>query len=572
MAILDAPTFAFDQRLFNLFNPSGRPDSDFANYYDLIPDYLGLAYTPDGVGGAGQYRYWNFLGQVPPHPEGIGYGETIDLVGIWVDPSTIDFSSLTNTSSNPNDDQMLWRLTGGGRNIFEFSAAAATANNADDTLFLAYALILDDTFNLSGLNDYAIGFGGNDTMNGVAGNDSLMGHVGADMLSGGTGNDVFIYTEASHSTLSSMDTITDYERGDAIELRGSQGLSSAVVSYQGTVADTISFISSTKPTNTVYFFTDGAVLNPAWYTYVKGAGTGGVSFDGTLIKINSNDTTAPFVIGVPVLTSAASYTLTSAQQDLTFVGNGTFVGTGNALDNKIIGGIGNDALYGLEGDDTLDGGVGGDTMEGGLGNDTYIVSVFNTFADYDTIVELPDQGIDEILIANDSYQLPDNVEYLTLVENTRQFLVSLHGNSLNNRITGANNALVEDYLNGGDGDDTLYGQDGVDWLAGGAGNDFLVGGEGDDLFEPNSGSDYILGGNGNDTISYTSGQHRIVGGNGVDTLRFSQIEYATFVSVDLYKSESWVYDLSQGISTQLSTVIEVENLTGTLGADFYFYG
>jgi len=48
-------------------------------------------------------------------------------------------------------------------------------------------------------------------------------------------------------------------------------------------------------------------------------------------------------------------------------------GTGNALDNAIIGNGGNNILSGLAGNDLLDGGLGADTMLGGAGNDTYVV-------------------------------------------------------------------------------------------------------------------------------------------------------------------------------------------------------
>jgi Ca2+-binding RTX toxin-like protein len=565
MAILDAPTYAFDQRLFNLYNPSGRPDSDFSpGSRDLVPYFQGFAYTPDVITeGASRSRYWHFLGNAPSHTE--GDGETITIVGVWADPNTIDSSYLTNTSSNPNDDQMLWRLTGGGRNIFDLQDAAISPSNADDTLFLANALVSADTFNLSGLNDYAIGYAGNDTMNGGAGNDSLMGHLGADELSGGADNDVFIYLDASHSTLSNMDTITDYEQGDSIELRGSQGLSAATALYQGTVASTVSSISSNGQTNTIYFFTD----NTDRYIYVKGAGTG-VSFDGTLIKVNSTDATVPLVIGSRIFTTAAIFTLAPAQQDVSYIGNGTFVGTGNALDNRIVGGIGNDVLYGLGGNDTLEGGLGRDNMEGGAGNDTYVVTIYDDIVDDDTIVELPNQGIDEVLIANGSYQLPDNVEHLTLVENTRTDRISLFGNSLNNRMTGTNHPAGE-YLNGGDGDDTLNGLDGHDSLVGGAGNDALLGGDGDDLLEPNSGGGFAFGENGNDTIIYTSGELAIVGGDGVDTIDFRLAIFPLFIAVDLNEFVSNAF-LNGLMNPDSSRVVEVENLIGNSIAMNIFYG
>jgi serralysin len=78
---------------------------------------------------------------------------------------------------------------------------------------------------LSGLggNDVLIDFGGNDSLNGGAGNDSLTAGDGADLLNGGAGNDRlsggrgvdrFVFEDAG------TDTITDYDRGEKIDLSG----------------------------------------------------------------------------------------------------------------------------------------------------------------------------------------------------------------------------------------------------------------------------------------------------------------------------------------------------------------
>ncbi len=70
-----------------------------------------------------------------------------------------------------------------------------------------------------------------------------------------------------------------------------------------------------------------------------------------------------------VETTLTTYTLGAHVENLSYLGTGAFTGTGNALDNVIIGGTGNDQLSGLDGDDTLRGGNGDDTLTGGTGND-----------------------------------------------------------------------------------------------------------------------------------------------------------------------------------------------------------
>ncbi|QTH11118.1 calcium-binding protein, partial [Vibrio fluvialis] len=55
----------------------------------------------------------------------------------------------------------------------------------------------------------------------------------------------------------------------------------------------------------------------------------------------------------------------------------------------------------------------------------------------------------------------------------------------------------DDILNGGDGNDILYGQGGDDTLNGGAGNDILIGGYGNDILTGGDGDDlFVFGGEG----------------------------------------------------------------------------
>lgn len=59
-------------------------------------------------------------------------------------------------------------------------------------------------------------------------------------------------------------------------------------------------------------------------------------------------------------------------------------------------------------------------------------------------------------------------------------------------------------LNGGTGEDILYGYDGGDTLNGGADNDVLFGGLGDDTLAGDGGNDYLRGGLGNDTFIFAA--------------------------------------------------------------------
>src|SRR5262249_38511167 len=79
-------------------------------------------------------------------------------------------------------------------------------------------------------------------------------------------------------------------------------------------------------------------------------------------------------------------------------------------------GVGVLHVLGTLGADELTG-TGAGVLEGGAGNDTYYAK------SSDTIVELPNQGVDQVL-STDSITLSDNVENLTLLDaatNTQTF-------------------------------------------------------------------------------------------------------------------------------------------------------
>jgi uncharacterized repeat protein (TIGR01451 family) len=71
----------------------------------------------------------------------------------------------------------------------------------------------------------------------------------------------------------------------------------------------------------------------------------------------------------------------------------------------------------------------------------------------------------------------------------------------------------DDYLNGGNGADILYGNGGNDTLLGGNGADVLWGGDGDDLLNGGNGNDILNGGAGNDIFVLSRN------GNGTDTIQ-----------------------------------------------------
>lgn len=142
-------------------------------------------------------------------------------------------------------------------------------------------------------------------------------------------------------------------------------------------------------------------------------------------------------------------------------------------DDVLLGLDGDDELYGGAGKDVLDGGPGADELAGGPDSDVYVVE-----EEGDRVVEGPgdaEGALDEIRTSLERYELPANVERLTLLPGAGTGI----GNDGPNILTG--NAEIN-LLVGGLGRDELYGLGGADDLDGGRGADLLVGGPGDDIY------------------------------------------------------------------------------------------
>jgi serralysin len=207
--------------------------------------------------------------------------------------------------------------------------------------------------------------------------------------------------------------------------------------------------------------------------------------------------------GIDKINASIHYTLNdySEVENLTLTGKANLKGTGNTLDNTIMGNVGNnmlkggdgkDTLKGVDGNDTLDGGAGNDSLVGGMGDDTYTVD-----SSADTIVEVANEGSDTVE-TNATYTLDENasIENLTL---TGTADINGTGSSIANKIMG--NA-GNNHLKGMAGNDTIKGAAGNDTLDGGAGTDSLVGEMGDDTYKVDDSSDVIVeaANEGSDTV------------------------------------------------------------------------
>jgi hypothetical protein len=143
------------------------------------------------------------------------------------------------------------------------------------------------------------------------------------------------------------------------------------------------------------------------------------------------------------------YTLGNHLENLT-LGGSAATGTGNELDNVLIGNGSANTLTGHAGNDTLDGGSGNDTMIGGAGDDTYIVAQGS-----DVTTEDSGNGVDTVQ-ASVTHILSANIERLLLTSTSS---INGTGNELANYIAGNAQANT---LTGLLGDDALVGGNGAD--------------------------------------------------------------------------------------------------------------
>jgi hypothetical protein len=234
-----------------------------------------------------------------------------------------------------------------------------------------------------GLSEVIMGYGGNDKITAGFGDDDIYGGTGNDFIRAGQGNDLIVGGDG-HDVL-------DGQAG-ADTMQGGAG-------------------------NDVYYIDNaGDVISEA----------GGNGYD----KVRST----------------LSHTLGEGFEELVLIaGSAATSGTGNDLNNRIVGNANANVLTGAGGADHLTGGHGDDRLFGGLGNDI------------------------------------------------------LYGGAGNDQLYGGDGS---DKLYGGAGGDALFGGVGRDTLVAGSDGDQLTGGAGNDLFSGGLGADvfHFVAGDGRDVI------------------------------------------------------------------------
>jgi Ca2+-binding RTX toxin-like protein len=372
-------------------------------------------------------------------------------------------------------------------------------------------------------DDLIFGLAGDDTLQGGAGADWLNGGIGADKLAGGEGDDVYVIDSLADSVIE--DAAGGIDRIETALQLTDATLFADVENFTFTGGKAVTFAGSDAGNWIV-----GTAANDALSgligddTLIGGKGAdllaGGAGGDIYYVDNAKDIVDESGGDGIDRVVSSLSFslaengaTLLGELEELELTGKANISGTGNALQNVILGnaganrldgaagedslfgGAGNDTLIGGAGlsNDDLNGGAGADSMDGGEGNDYYRV---------DNSRDRASELYDDAAGGNDMVE--------SLVSHTLGFGIELLLLTGTAKINGAGNAQ----------DNIMFGNQSANRLLGLSGGDALVGNGGDDTLDGGAGADSLIGAAGNDTYIIDSRNDDIQeqAGEGVDTI------------------------------------------------------
>ena len=339
------------------------------------------------------------------------------------------------------DDRALESVGGGTDTVISSASSFALEANIENLVIVSH-------------DGNGTGNALNNVITGTDGTNVLDGGIGADRLTGMNGNDTY-YVDNAH---------------DVVIETNDNGIDTVLSQLSYVLTSNVENLTLLGNGNYYAFGNslDNELQGNSSDNRLDGLGgadvmIGGIGSD-TYVVDNIGDLVAEYGdTGIDLVEASVSYVLTENVENLTLTGTANINGTGNWLDNTVIGNAGANVLSG---------GGGIDSLYGGLGNDTYMAD--STAA---SALENANEGIDTVF-SSVKYMLGANIENLTLTGTLDR---NGNGNGLDNLVTGNS------------GNNILRGLDGNDTLDGGVGSDSLYGGLGADvfLFGSSSGSDTV---------------------------------------------------------------------------------
>ena len=336
-----------------------------------------------------------------------GGNDTLDASGyatqqvIDLTPGSLSSIGGVTYDTAPSYEQVLANRTAAGfsnatytKEVYDANMAALKANpvvgRLTDNVGIAYGVIIENAIGGSGADtiignsadNILRGNAGNDLIAGGAGNDLLDGGLGNDEMLGGLGNDTFIVdaagdivTELANEGIDLVQSSIDYVLGANLE---NLTLTGAALAGTGNGLDNV--ITGNELANTLLggAGNDRLVGNAGNDVLDGGTGNdemlGGTGNDRYVVDAAGDVVTELANEGIDLVQSSIDYVLGANVENLTLTGTARS-GTGNELNNVIIGNAAANILSGGAGDDRLVGGDGRDFMTGGSGRDVFVAEL-----------------------------------------------------------------------------------------------------------------------------------------------------------------------------------------------------
>ena len=344
----------------------------------------------------------------------------------------------------------------------ELYQTVGTTDTSDEYAIFTAALSGDDVFYLSDYDETVNGYAGNDVIDGGKGNDIINGGDGNDIISGGDGNDI-INDGKGYDTIDGGKGIDTFKRDYSTDY-GENAFNAHINLDLGTIS------SADYPEDTPdYIQNIENVTLEGQFNYT----VTGDSNDNEILTSSGEDVIISGV-GKDLIGSAAS--------------NDTITLTGNTThDGKFAHNVGSTTDVATNVELDLNGKVKLETVvDGGAGNDTVNLSssgdaffLHDSFSGFHSSLTLTT----DTHTGGQSTQRILNAETINGLDGDDIIDLTSPDYSLAGQVITINGGTGNDVIWGSDATETLIGGDGNDILFGGSGNDTLTGGLGADTFE-----------------------------------------------------------------------------------------
>ena len=451
-----------------------------------------------------------------------------------------DVLSLANDASAP--DTPVWQLDT-SINVAGYKAYKSVDPSPTVTVMVANAVTVGNTVQgsasadtlLSGTgadsvlgsagNDSVSGGEGDDTLSGGADADTLSGDAGIDSLLGGSGSDLLDGGEGADILDGGDDADTLIYDANDLSVKGGSGTDTLLVSNlaevdlsTGPAFDSLEVVSMAGNGANSLILTLDAFKRTGGLTtgvVVQGEDLDTLVLSGSWVKSSTvdADNLVQYNITDASVNPSVTYTV-KVNPDIQVVKRvtGSGVVSGDSTGNIIVTGASADSINAGGGDDTVVGTGGNDTMVGGVGTDTL---------DYSAATG----------------NMTINMATGLVTDPTPSSVAGSQGSD-----------VISEFENiiGGQGADTITGDDAWNVIEGGAGRDVLLGAAGNDHFiaQSDDGADLIFGGEGSDTLDLSA----LIDG--------AVIDLGAYTPIGTVRAD--------GVTDHL---IGVENVIGTQGAD-----